>query len=283
VRDLSSKISFVTASLATRWESYSQTLLQASFPECKRVVIDGSRNWDPLFFVEVARRLTTEHVVLVDEDCFLFERDQLVALLDLLESEPGTAVVATPDGGTFHRDYNPVACNPFFAIVNRAALLAATSAADWRQLQYSDVEAIANADHVALLDRSRMKYELSEPYYPFFWAILRSGFKIRYLLPDLNKELLASELNIDGAARPLLIHMWWLRKWDVTTVEPYLSVSHRGRYALLQAKYLAPFLAARSARGKFLWLNLGRLCRVTAARVRMLATRPRPKLLGQET
>jgi hypothetical protein len=271
--NLRSSVTFLTASLGTKWESYSQALLEMNFPECDRVVVDGSSNWDPLYFVEIARKLTTNYVVLVDEDCFVFDRDQLLTLLDSLQADAGTAVLATPDGGTFHRDYNPIACNPYFAIIDRRALVKATDTNDWKNLTYEDVRWIASAEHVSLLDAKRMKYGLSEPYYPFFWAVLRSGFKIRYLIPTVNAELLASELRSDVATRPLLIHMWWLRAWNNKAVEPYLGVAHRGRYELLQQRHLAPHFASARWRGRLLALNAGRRWKKVNATIRRLIRR----------
>lgn len=272
--DLGSKITFITSSLGTKWESYSQALLRIGFPECDRVVIDGTNNWHPLFFVEEAKRISTEYVVLVDEDCFVFDRAQVLTCLEMLDRDASTAVLATPDGGTFHRDYNPIACNPFFALIRRSALLTSTRDDSWKTLTYKDIAPACNADHVPGLDQLRMSYTRSERYYPFFWAILRSGFKIRYLIPDLNSELLASELRCQGATAAMAIHMWWLRSWNVRDIEPYLKVSNQSRYRLVETAYLAPRFVAPSSRNVLAVMNARRIWRKGICRARRLL---RPK------
>ena len=152
--------------------------------------------------------------------------------------------------------------------IDRRALVQATDMSGWKSLTYEDVRSIASAEHVPLLDGARMKYGLSEPYYPFFWAILRSGFKIRYIIPTVNAELLASELRTGGATRPLLLHMWWRRDWNKKTIEPYLGVAHRGRYRLLQQRHLAPHFASAHSQARLLALHARRHWNKLSASIR---------------
>jgi hypothetical protein len=277
--DLRAKVTFVTSATGTKWESYSQALLRASFPECRRVVADGTRGWDPLYFVEIARHVSTEYVVLVDEDCFVFDRAQFGEMLRWLQDDPTIAVVATPDGGTFHRDYNPAACNTFFAIIRRDALRTATSRDGWRQLRWGDVRAKAAIDHVAHLDSARINWDFDERYYPFFWAVLEAGFKIRYVVPDLNKELLASELRTKHAEGPMLLHMWWLRTWHEATPEPYLGVPNRRRYEMLERVWLKPRFADARLRALLLRENTLRRSRNAVRALRRYAGRVQARLL----
>lgn len=104
------RVTFITASMGTKWTPYSQALLAKKFPEFERIVVDGSSNWDPLYFVSYCKNATTEYSILVDEDCFIFDREQLFLLLDEMDQNKDVALLGTPDGGTFHRHYNPVAC-----------------------------------------------------------------------------------------------------------------------------------------------------------------------------
>lgn len=279
--DLRAKVTFVTPAIGTKWESYSQALLRANFPECDRVVADGTRGWDPLYFVDIARRATTDYVALVDEDCFLLDREQFVEMLQWLEGDPALAVVATPDGGTFHRDYNPAACNTFFTIIRREALRAATDREGWRELRWSDVRDKAAFDHVAQLDASRIHWDFDERYYPFFWAVLDAGFTIRYVAPQLNTELLASELRCGQATAPMLVHMWWLRTWHEATPEPYLGVPNRGRYELLERAWLKPRFASPRLRSLLLRENAIRQGKNAVKALRRYAGRVQARLFAR--
>ncbi len=237
---LEKRITFLTSSMGTKWLAYSQALLKIWFPECKRIVVDGSSGWDPLFFVSLSESVETEYQVLVDEDCFILDREKLLKLIKIMDENQDVAIMATPDGGTFHRDFNPIACNLFFAIIRQKALRKAIYNKEWQNLVYSDVEHMANKDHVEKLDESRISYSRKEPYYPFFWAVIASGGSIKYIIPGVEKNLLASEVKIDGFSQPLLIHMWWLRCWFSPELDSYLKVSNLERYRRLEREVLAP-------------------------------------------
>lgn len=241
LKNKSEKITFITSSLGTKWESYSQALLKIHFPECRRIVVDGTRFWNPLYFMDYANEISTDYLVLVDEDCFIFDRDQLLDLVDYLDKNEECALVATPDGGTYHRDYNPVACNTFFSIIRRKALLIVAEDEQWTERKYTDViNKITNnqREHLKRLDLGRANYNKSEPYYPFFWSLIFHNYTIRYLIPSLNTNLLASEIIINGAERPMLIHMWWLRSCNSKVIEPYLKATNYDRFACLEKYYL---------------------------------------------
>lgn len=238
--NLAKKATFLTSSMGTKWQAYSQALLQINFPECKKILIDGSSGWDPLFFTKRLERIGTEYQVLVDEDCFILDRGQLVYLINLMDENHDISVISTPDGGTFHRDYNPIACNPFFAIIRQRALIKAISKQGWETLSYCDIEHFSEKNHVNKLDIKRISYEKSEPYYPFFWAVISSGGAIKYLVPSVQKDILASEITLDGFTQPLLIHMWWLRRWFDHGQDEYLKMPNIERYNRLENMILAP-------------------------------------------
>lgn len=244
--ELDKKVTFITSSIGTKWESYSQSLIKVNFPECKRIVVNGSQNWDPLYFVSYAKKLDTDYLVLVDEDCFLFDRRQFIELIQWMESHVNCGVLATPDGGTYHRDYNPIACNTFFAILRTNSLRMVTRDNTWRELSYSSIGNYATNEHLGSLDLERISYHKSEPYYPVFWAFLNNKFTIRYIIPILNMDLLASDIYVNGAQTPMLTHMWWLRSWSNKEIEPYLKVSNFERYDAFEKIYLKKVFSSRS-------------------------------------
>jgi len=257
--DLSDKITFLTVSLGTKWESYSQSLIKIYFPECSRIIVDGSQSWNPIYFTDYGDKVSSDYLILIDEDCFILSRNQLIFLIKLLDKDKNCALIATPDGGTYHRDYNPIACNTFFAIIKRRALLKITNNIGWKSYKYSDVSNMADKKHVDFLDKSRVNYDKCEPYYPFFWALLKNNFTIKYLIPTLNRDLLASEIRIGKSNDQLLIHMWWLRSWHCRQLDPYLKVANYDRYFSLEKKYLLSIFIKPSNRVIFLKKNLIRI------------------------
>lgn len=249
------RVTFVTASMGTKWTAYSQALLSLHFPNWRRIVIDGFANWEPLYFTSLFKKVDSEYVVLVDEDCFILGDQQLTGLLDYMDQHPEIAITGTPDGGTFHRDYNPVACNTFFLIIRSLAVKQIEENSNWRTLQYSDVAHMADLNHLPLLDDKRTDFQKSEPYYPFFWWILKSGSKIRYLVPTVEPKTLSSAFATHDQQTPLFLHMWWLREWYSEQVDPYLKVSNLSRYQALKAHFLEPEFSKLRARGILLRLQ----------------------------
>ncbi|HRW64692.1 MAG TPA: hypothetical protein P5032_02940 [Candidatus Competibacter sp.] len=266
--NLSSKIAFLTVSLGTKWESYSQSLIKIYFPECQRIVVDGSRSWNPIYFTDYGNKIHADYLILVDEDCFIFSRSQMVFLIQSLDHDKDCALIATPDGGTYHRDYNPIACNTFFAIIKRQALLRIVKSAGWKNSKYSDISDKVDDNHLEFLDKNRVNYDKHEPYYPFFWALLSNNFTIKYLVPSLNRSLLASEVKIEKSDNPLLIHMWWLRSWHCREIEPYLKVANYDRYVILEKKYLINIFKRPSNYIIFLQQNMIRLTKKIVYKLR---------------
>ncbi len=233
-----SQVTFFTASMGTKWTAYSQALLETKFPAAKRVLVDGSRDWDPLCFVQVCESAGTAYTVLVDEDCFILDSAQLDSMIEYLNENQDISLLGTPDGGTFHRHYNPFACNTFFLIVRNSIVRGVSAEPNWRELTFEDLAPPADRAHLAQLDASRLNTNLHEPYYPFFWWVRKSGGRTCFVLPSVGADTLGSVIHWRNAPRPLLIHMWWLRQWFVNDIEPYLGVSNRSRYDALERNWL---------------------------------------------
>src|SRR5688500_6970617 len=97
------KLLFVTTSLGTKWESYSQSLIELGYPESTRLVVDGTRNWFPLMFLEPALAHDSDYTIHIDEDCFLFDTGQLKQLIRYLENHDEIVMAGIPDGGNYYR------------------------------------------------------------------------------------------------------------------------------------------------------------------------------------
>lgn len=226
---------FVTTSMGTKWEPYSQALLKISFSDTKRIIVNGRKNWNPLSFVDVSLLSQYDYIIHVDEDCFVLNGDDISRWVALMEENEKLAIVGTPDGGTFHRDFNPIACNLFFLIIKCSSLEKIFKKPNWMKSRYR--RQYKQRDNVLSdLDKNRISWSKEEPYYPLFWSLLEAGYGFHYIVPSLDEELLATEIR--GRDNNVsLIHMWWLRNWNNKNIEPYLGISHCERYARLE-KYL---------------------------------------------
>jgi len=251
--DVLAELTIITSSMRTRWEPWSQACLQRALPQCRRIVVEGRYRWDPLYFAEIAAAVSTKYFALVDEDCFVFDGSAVRAMLLRMESD-SIDVAGPPDGGTFHRHLNPVACNTYFLLVRTEVARRVVNLDNWRQLRFTDLAADqVSRDHVQAmsLDTKRIDFSLDEPYYPFFWATLKLGFRIDYLSESLDRNLLASVLGATperATSTPAIVHMWWLRSSAVRDIEPYLGVSHWSRYEKLLALHLRPAFSTPSGR-----------------------------------
>lgn len=235
----SRRLTFLTMSFGTRWEAYSQALIRSAFPHARAVVLNGTHRWHALQFLDAAMNYTTDYVVHVDEDAFLLDGAQLAGLIATLDGEPDVAVCGTPDGGTFHRDHNPVACNPFFLVMRTSCIRDAVAREPLSGHPRFAEEMIEPSGVRKLdLDWQRVSFDDFEPYYPLFWSVLRAGYRTRYLLPRTNRELLSSDIHIGDASSPMLRHMWWIRRWNDPTPDAYLGVVHADRYRRFEQQLL---------------------------------------------
>jgi hypothetical protein len=232
---MNSKLLFITTSLGTKWESYSQTLIELGYPSQKRILVDGTKDWSPLNFLKVALDEDSDYTVHIDEDCFLYDPRQLHRLISFMEECDDVVLAGTPDGGHYHRDHNPYACNLFFLVFKTGAirdLLAVNPR--WMSLEFQEsFKSKVNLD-ISSLDQSLLNYDNFEPYYAFSWAIIDGGKKITYLKTAVNPFLLSTDVYFDGDALPLVRHMWYVRSWFMTEPGSHLKIPHRERYSNLQ-------------------------------------------------
>jgi hypothetical protein len=234
------KILFITTSLGTKWESYSQALIKLGYPSQKRKLVDGTVQWWSLKFLGPALEEDSDYTVYIDEDCFLYDPVQLDGLISYLDKNDDVVIAGVPDGGHYYRAHNPCACNLFFLVFKtRDIRQLLTDHPDWMGCKFKDVFKKAADLDITSLDESRIQYDDFEPYYGLFWAILESGKKIRYLENRLDPHLLSTDVYFSGGSTPLARHMWYLRSWNMSELGPYDKVPHRQRYLQLEQHILS--------------------------------------------
>ncbi len=268
------KLLFVTTSLGTRWESYSQALVRRGYPSTKRIIVDGTRDWSPLGFLGPALREDSDYTIHVDEDCFLYDPSQLDLLISRMEADKDIVLAGTPDGGDFYRDHNPYACNLFFVVFKTQAIRKMIeSNPEWMSYKFKERFKRAVDLDIGSLDQSRVQYDDFESYYGFFWMIFESKKKIAYLKSQVNPKFLSTEVFIDNSQTPLLRHMWYLRSWQMTEGDPYEQVPNRERYLAVEKDILSTFGQENAFRRALSNSHRSRLARGAARKVFRLAER----------
>jgi len=255
---------FITTSLGTKWESYSQALIARGYPNQTRIIVDGTQKWSALMFLDRALEQDSDYTIHIDEDCFLYEPKQLDNLICYLEANDDVVFAGIPDGGHYYRVHNPCACNLFFVVFKTEAVRRIlASNPDWKSLQFKDSYRVRAGLENVVLDRSRIAYDDYEPYYPFFWSILESGKRINYLDNRLDSDLFSTDVYFNGAKRPMARHMWYLRSWEMKDCGPYDKLPNLERYRRLENEIKLLFGHDLSFRKLLLRQNVERLIRRT--------------------
>ena len=99
IRD--SDVAFVTNTRHTPWLAHSQSALAETFPDSRRIVIDGTRNWPEAWFrwIKKVKRASERWVCLVDEDCFVCSREAIAGVVERMRAT-GAAVAGVPTAST---------------------------------------------------------------------------------------------------------------------------------------------------------------------------------------
>jgi hypothetical protein len=262
------KLLFITTSLGTKWESYSQALIARGYPAQKRVVIDGTGKWSPMMFLSAALEEDSDYTIHIDEDCFLYDPNQLDELISYLESNEEVVFAGVPDGGHYYREHNPYACNLFFVVFKTKAIRQILKAnPNWSSCRFQESYRDAESLDFSKLDRARISFDDYEPYYPFFWAILDSGKKIHYLDQRLNRDLFSTDVYVNGAKEPMARHMWYLRSWSTAELGPYDKVPNLQRYKKAEHEILSLFGSETRFRRALRTQNIKRLAKRTRRRI----------------
>lgn len=232
-----SDIVFITNHRSTKWLEWSQRSIQRFFPNSKRLTIDGSTNWPNVWFhwLEELKTRKEKYFVMIDEDCFLLNRDGLLLAFEKMENE-GSAIAGCPDSFYEMRGFNEIALNPFFMIGDIAKTLSIFSRVpNWRSLRFDMKYFDKPKPYYSWNPKTKvqdMRFLNYEPFYCFFWAILESGNTISYLYPRVNDEfrneqrlLPATSVRVMSDTPDFALHMWYSRQWnDAKNISRYTKL-----------------------------------------------------------
>ena len=181
----------------------SYSLVEPPFP---RVPIKGTGALD-YYYALIG--LEADWVINIDEDAFLWSFAPIERLLHFMQ-ENGFHCCGMPDGGVIgHRSFSPVAVNAFFNILNVAALRTAFSVPAVEASVFEGELQKFIPKH--LMHTDKFQFTDYEPYYKFFYWLLKSDFKMLYLDAVQWKRDPISTILLDNNRQPLLLHTWYGR------------------------------------------------------------------------
>lgn len=180
-----------------------------------RVIIDGRNDMhgvDSLIFMfKKLKNTDYEWVIMVDEDVFFTNQDKIFNLIDYMIDNDFT-VCGVRDGGMIsHRNYNPLAINMFFSIINYKKIKSTLTINDIRENHH------VNFKFNFKLPEFKSEFDLKslkEPYYGFYFWLLSKGYKILYLNIKNSLNDYLSTIVLDHKENELLIHTWYARSYN---------------------------------------------------------------------
>lgn len=174
-----------------------------------KLACDNYANYIDLLQIEA------DWIIYADEDAFAFRPERIQNLLEYMEAR-NFALCGMPDGGVSeHRMHNPVACNPFFNIINRKLIREALNKAPidlktpWQESYRCYTAPFVGARGKAFV------YDNFEPFYGLYFWFCEHGFDMLYLDAETwegEPERLSTILK-DHTGTPFLLHTWFARDY----------------------------------------------------------------------
>jgi hypothetical protein len=254
-----SEIVFVTTALYTKWLDYQKNIIKKLFPESTHIIVDGRKlqEWPKSWFYWIDHIKQTQYkwYVLIDEDCFLSNREELINVINKMNNED-INIMGCSDGYYEQRNYNPIAMNPFL-------MIGRISDIDRIQIDMKSFRFKLNTLRTGVgkllyywTNNSGVKFKQeykdtfiyphkikgvanfldgAEPYYFFFWYMKEIGCKFEYLYPHLDEYYNSTNPRISENSNDIAIHMWETRNCDSDT--NFLGLSNKERWSRIK-KYM---------------------------------------------
>jgi len=176
--------------------------------------------------------IKADWVIHIDEDSFMFDSSRIEPLLMYME-ENGYVCAGMPDGGVLDiRFHNPVACNAFFLVLHRKAIVK----------HMNDIEEIKNFRWheeyreftPAIVKEKDRKYEYCEceSFYGLYFWLCSLRLPILYMDAEewIGEYERTSCLLKDHTGVPFLLHTWYSHRYRVLRIR--LRTVRSGRQLL---------------------------------------------------
>lgn len=148
----------------------------------------------------------------IDEDAFVVSTERIMELVDYMLKNDYVNCGMADGGALVIRGCNPIVTNPFFNIINLAAIRSKiNSVKDIENFKYSTVKEHLIQQFPAELLQSVYDFDCSdfEPYYPFFFF---TAYHFRTLyLPCMTHADGVSTILCNPQGEPICYHSWWSR------------------------------------------------------------------------
>lgn len=225
------KIAIVTT--VYNWDLYNKTV--KSFPQdIKIYAVDGSKGLYGLeSLLHIIRKLKKDKLnwlIMADEDVIFFKSENVFNLIEFLDSKNFTACGMRDGGALRWRNKNPHVLNTFFVILNLKEIYPIFDGREIRKNQYVK-ENEFQLNKKGLNHSNYDEKSLYEPYYCFFFWLLRKNKKIYYLNAQ-NPYGDETTLLFDNSNVGFLYHTWYARYYNrqLQQTKRIESVLEKGLY-----------------------------------------------------
>lgn len=200
--EMKKNVTFMTRSMNRKLYDKMSILIDSEF-RIVQVIKAKADN----YFKYMFEGAETKWIVNIDEDCFINDFNQLLKLIEYMDSNEFD-YCGMPDGGICpHRLHNPIVPNAFFNIFNAYLI---KKELDWTKIwetKYEENMKYKN-DNLSF----KYTYDSFEPYYPLFFWLMKNNFKPLFLDVRNDEDGIATHLKFDG--KEFATHSWYGRLYE---------------------------------------------------------------------
>lgn len=234
-----SQIVFLTTTLFSDCLELQKSTIKGNFPESEHILIDGTEKLDwpnsIFFWLDRLKGRTEKYFILIDEDCFITNKQEILNTLSLLENQTFD-ILGCSDGYHPFRTCNPIAMNPFllfgrvsdftnfdinfsklkYKIKNLPGLFVKGQHHQWTNsagIKYKHSYRESFFYPHPILSESNFQ-DGKEPYYCLFWYLKDKGLRFGYLYPHMDKDLVTTNPKINESSPEMAIHVWESRNMN---------------------------------------------------------------------
>jgi hypothetical protein len=177
------------------------------------VVLDGRNDMYGIkAIVQAVETVPHDRIVLLDEDAFIFDAVKFTRLL-AWAADDGAACIGMSDGGVVPiRRHNPNVLNPFFNILDLAAIRARWNKDECLSFAGRPIAQELLPPKEMLVSPRGYAFDEFEKYYCFYFWLHATGFRLHWLSAETHIDNVSTLLH-DHTGQPFLLHTWYAREF----------------------------------------------------------------------